>query len=743
MSSSKGAGAGSRRRRTRCRKCHACQRNECGECHFCKDMKKFGGPGRMKQSCLMRQCTAPVLPHTAVCLLCGEAGKEDTVEGEEEKFNLSLMECSICNEIVHPACLKMGKAEAVINNEIPNCWECPKCKREGKSTKDSGGDGAGKRRADNGEDGVRWKLTDELAQHKKKLLPAPPPTEESPTSAHKRKKEKELPPPDTGPKKKLKGGRDKHLKKASEQPSDGNKLQPLPGWGRVGSGDLEVKGSISHAALHLGPDRARRPGESEGSSGAAGGLGPVGQVSPAGEAGALQADVPDAGTSQEQQQLQLQLRLGLGHRLAGLGGLRRWLQPGRLAHLPGPAPGRPRLQRQRGGGRGGGGGGGRPQWRLGGGPQRQAAQGAAGELSGEGEPPPGRQPGQRASQAAGRRPQGGAAGRADRPAHGGPDSVPQWPLVPSPPKPLLQLERHVVRPPPDSPEPDSLPLDSGSDHVMQRDVWLAVFQHLSYRELCVCMRVCRTWSRWCCDKRLWTRIDLSRRKSITPSMLSGIIRRQPASLDLSWTNISKKQLMWLINRLQGLRELVLTGCSWCSVSALSTASFPALRLLDLRWIEDVKDSHLRELLLPPTDSKPGQTESRGRLQNVSELRLSGLDITDSSLRLVVRHTPQLAKLDLSHCNHVGDPSVHLLTAANSPLRDSLAEINLSGCNRLTDQCLPLFRRCLRLSRIDLRSCRHITPEGCARFCEDSGPPAPPPAGPPFRCPEEKLLIKDS
>ncbi|KAH1171353.1 hypothetical protein KIL84_006971, partial [Mauremys mutica] len=98
--------------------------------------------------------------------------------------------------------------------------------------------------------------------------------------------------------------------------------------------------------------------------------------------------------------------------------------------------------------------------------------------------------------------------------------------------------------------------------------------------------------------------------------------------------------------------------------------FPSLRLLDLRWIEDVKDSHLRELLLPPTDSKP-------------------------------------------------------------------------GCNRLTDQCLPLFRRCPRLSRVDLRSCRHVTPEGCARFCEDSGPPAPPPAGPPFRCPEEKLLIKDS
>lgn len=55
----------------------------------------------------------------------------------------------------------------------------------------------------------------------------------------------------------------------------------------------------------------------------------------------------------------------------------------------------------------------------------------------------------------------------------------------------------------------------------------------------------------CCDKRLWTRIDLKRCKSITPLMLSGIIRRQPITLDLSWTNISKKQLSWLINRLPG------------------------------------------------------------------------------------------------------------------------------------------------------------------------------------------------
>uniref|UniRef100_H3CUL0 [histone H3]-dimethyl-L-lysine(36) demethylase n=1 Tax=Tetraodon nigroviridis TaxID=99883 RepID=H3CUL0_TETNG len=57
LSASRGP-SGARRRRTRCRKCEACLRTECGECHFCKDMKKFGGPGRMKQSCIMRQCIA-------------------------------------------------------------------------------------------------------------------------------------------------------------------------------------------------------------------------------------------------------------------------------------------------------------------------------------------------------------------------------------------------------------------------------------------------------------------------------------------------------------------------------------------------------------------------------------------------------------------------------------------------------------------------------------------------------------
>lgn len=75
---------------------------------------------------------------------------------------------------------------------------------------------------------------------------------------------------------------------------------------------------------------------------------------------------------------------------------------------------------------------------------------------------------------------------------------------------------------------------------------------------------------------------------------------------------------------------------------------------------------------------PGQMDNRSKLRNIMELRLAGLDITDASLRLIIRHMPLLSKLHLSYCNHVTDQSINLLTAVGTTTRDSLTEITLSG-----------------------------------------------------------------
>uniref|UniRef100_UPI00398E330B lysine (K)-specific demethylase 2Bb isoform X1 n=2 Tax=Pristiophorus japonicus TaxID=55135 RepID=UPI00398E330B len=704
------ATAGARRRRTRCRKCEACLRTECGECHFCKDMKKFGGPGRMKQSCIMRQCIAPVLPHTAVCLICGEAGKEDTVEEEEEKFNFMLMECSICNEIVHPGCLKVKQlkvqdGDGVVNEELPNCWECLKCNHEGKTGKvykQKRGPGfkyasnlpgsllkeqrqnrehkdpteTTKKKGDREENSKR-----RSEEHSKKRSDDSVPRRKSEDGLVKRKRRMVDRTSEPVARKKFKIGKEEKLLRKKKRFLHPNEDRPPT---------IKSLLSIKQEPEDDPPETPQKTKESDQSRSSSPRAGPSTESAETKEKKSerfkekrkkrlhnkeLSKELSKE-LNQEIHKTETSLANENHQPIKSEGDSEKVEKPKRLLasseklhRLSKGLNGTPRLRYQ---------------------------------LT-------------------------TSLRRAPRVITRPPPSV-------SPTK-SIQMERHVVRPPPVSPPPDSLPLDDGEDHVMQREVWMAVFGYLSRKDLCVCMRVCKTWNRWCCDKRLWTKIDLSRCKSITPLMLSGIIRRQPVTLDLSWTNISKKQLTWLINRLPGLKDLIVSGCSWAAISALCSSSCPLLRTMDLRWVEGLKDAQMRDLLSPPTDNRPGQIDNRSKLRNVTDLRLAGLDITDATLRLIIRHMPMLSKLDLSYCNHLTDQSINLLTAVGTTTRDSLTEINLSVCNKVTDQCLTYFKRCGNICRIDLRYCKQVTKEGCEQFIAEMS------VSVQFSLSEEKLLQK--
>lgn len=60
------------------------------------------------------------------------------------------------------------------------------------------------------------------------------------------------------------------------------------------------------------------------------------------------------------------------------------------------------------------------------------------------------------------------------------------------------------------------------------------------------------------------------------------------------------------------------------------------------------------------------------------LRLSGLDISESSLRLLQHHMHQLERLDLAHCRGITDSSVALLAAAGTYTRNNITELILAG-----------------------------------------------------------------
>nr|XP_020470624.1 uncharacterized protein LOC109968598 isoform X3 [Monopterus albus] len=61
-----------RKRRTACRQCEACLREDCGKCTFCRDKKKFGGPERMKQKCRLRTCLVMRQPAPSTSIQAGE-----------------------------------------------------------------------------------------------------------------------------------------------------------------------------------------------------------------------------------------------------------------------------------------------------------------------------------------------------------------------------------------------------------------------------------------------------------------------------------------------------------------------------------------------------------------------------------------------------------------------------------------------------------------------------------------------
>lgn len=285
-------------------------------------------------------------------------------------------------------------------------------------------------------------------------------------------------------------------------------------------------------------------------------------------------------------------------------------------------------------------------------------------------------------------------------------SVPKLPLGP-PPEVRPKL---VVRPCPISPPPQSFPLENDQNHVMDRQLWLIVFSFLSQPELCVCMRVCRTWNRWCVDRRLWSVIDLSEKRVVTPAALKGIVRRQPTTLNLSWTNVTFQQLQWLLNRLPRIRELYLSGTTEATAYALSSVICPRLKVLGLSWSVGITDSLMKELILPVTETRVGPGETKSPLLRLSTLFLSGCDVTGSTLRLLVQHCPDLRKLDLSFCPGITDQDIESVCG-----QALINEFLLSGCPKLSDKCLSFLKLFHCISRLDLRSCNGVTTDAVQEF----------------------------
>uniref|UniRef100_A0A8C8CPL1 [histone H3]-dimethyl-L-lysine(36) demethylase n=1 Tax=Oncorhynchus tshawytscha TaxID=74940 RepID=A0A8C8CPL1_ONCTS len=670
-----------RRRRVRCKRCEAC-------------------------TCVLRQCLAPGLPLSVVCEICAEGNQE---EGEGPVFALTLMECSNCAQIAHPACLKVT-GDGVVNTDLPSCWECPKCVLgitdtevdpplsihthththtvsrlangrdslpvlcvslrapmmmtvgRGAGQKMSGprprGSGSASRRGyGTGRRGIWRGSSHRGAGHGSGLAPH---------SSLKMRRgrgglgagrgDREGGRRERGGRVRLRGGNRMQRRRDESEDDDDDD-------------DEEDEDSEEDRQHHHRQRRRRKRTDDDEEDDDDDEENDDEEDSSARDLEGEDEDVADEDEEDDENRAKLhpgsivpKLEAAMSPRTHGGG-------PGYVQHKT-----------------------------LGKTWHKNGTVAAGNGLAQPAKNPVGRPPRHRINN-----PHGDTADRErerDTASHSYSDSS----ASPTPPPHSSHSPSSLL----------SLPSfkDVGNEKGGEKEVWVAVFRYLSRAELASCMAVCKAWYKWSCDKRLWSGVDVSRCPSLSSQAVQGIIKRQPTSLDLSWTPVSKKQITLLIHHLPGLKELMMAGCSWSSMSALSTPSLPCLRTLDLRWAEGVKDTQIRDLVIPPG------CDSRSRLRGCVALRLAGLDISDSTLRLILRHMPLLERLDLAHCRDLTDQSICLLTAAGTNTRNTLTEINLAGCNKLTDGCLAYLKRASGLALLDLRGCKGVTLRGCEGFISD-------------------------
>ncbi|XP_014881070.1 lysine-specific demethylase 2A isoform X2 [Poecilia latipinna] len=772
-----------RRRRVRCKRCSACCRKECGDCQYCHDMRKFGGPGRMKKSCVMRQCLMPALPNTARCAVCGE-GEFD----ESDPSTYSLMECTACSQIVHRQCVK-EPGEGKINKDLPSCWECPRCYQGN----DSDSESSSEEESEDSEGSTfmpqsKRSYQDDVCEEgpsrgKRSRLhgrqTAPPPSQKLLLQHQQsRKRESAL---EHRLKKRIKMERSKLLRACLDRSprflssrmisrlhSPVNRLSQGQirgsGWatGSSHSSILGGNGSFgqqkSSHGLVLHPKGEPRRGHGRGVRLRGGGAGRG--IRGGGRHHKPEEDSEDSSSSstnsssseeddEEEEEEMEEEEIGLNNGRVG-----------DKENRPQSRRGQPATEQDEcGSGLGNQNGGEKddeeeeteydiPKGDKDGSfikvtlqkPPRakqdssaivpkleaiapQTAASAAANQSKALHRPPIRNRGPCPDRNTNRVTPPRTRSRHTDSHSSNPDRLEASKQTRSTRPAKLSngasssssTELHHLRVPLSALQEGGGDADRescGGGPTCEREVWVSVFRYLNRTDLCVCMAVCKNWYKWCLDKRLWARIDLSIKRTVTPQALTGIIKRQPVTLDLSWTNISKKQLNWLIGRLPGLKDLMLSGCSWSSISALCSTGCPLLRSLDLRNAYGVKDAQIRELVIPPG------CDNRSQLRSMQCLRLAGLDISDPTLRLVIRHMPHLTKLDLSHCNSLTDHSINLLTAVGSSTRNTLTELNLGGCSKLTDACLKYLRRLSCISLLDLRGCKGVSRKACEAFISE-------------------------
>uniref|UniRef100_A0A182VQX8 [histone H3]-dimethyl-L-lysine(36) demethylase n=1 Tax=Anopheles minimus TaxID=112268 RepID=A0A182VQX8_9DIPT len=665
-----GGGNGPRRRRTRCKNCEACQRSDCGECSFCLDMVKFGGPGRAKQTCMMRQCLQPMLPVTAQCIHCNLDGwrqapitapAQAKLQAQLQEGPSALMECSVCYEISHPDCAQRAAPEAqgIVNDDLPNSWECPTCCKMGKNTD--------------------YRPRHFRARQKSSEIRRMSVSSDA-SSAHNAEFGRigSGGHGGSGGEGSMNNTGDAIMPGSNVSAPRAPRFQDDMLYDFAVSGSAVIVGSKGGNILFERKPKIKDEDMSSGSENDVSGVGKKMHLhslnsSGAGTMGTVKVEVKD-------EPLDGPHGYSSNHHATSVIKDGRELQREQLASS--------------------GGVGGIPVKR-----RKSEEGGAINANHGNSNHGTG---------------QGTSDGHDTKNNHG---TLPRKKSsqrmqlahqIHSTSTKAMKKPLYPIRPASVTHTPT---MPSSGNYALDATCLLAVFRYLPPETLATCTMVCKTWSNIAVDQSLWKRMNCAEYK-LSPNLLSAIVRRQPEHLIMDWIGLGKRQVTWLISRIPGLKNLSLQGTHIQAVLGLHTCMCPPLQVLDLSFIAGLNDFAIREILSPPKDSRPGLADSKSRLRNLKMLKVAGADISDVALRYITQGLPNLTQLDLSSCQRITDAAIAQIGTSPAAIK-TLIELDLSCCKLITELSLDHLAKCDALTRLDLSHVPQVSTQSMIKFASTS------------------------
>eukprot|EP00096_Caligus_rogercresseyi_P013859 TRINITY_DN6457_c0_g1_i1.p1 TRINITY_DN6457_c0_g1~~TRINITY_DN6457_c0_g1_i1.p1 ORF type:complete len:539 (-),score=131.84 TRINITY_DN6457_c0_g1_i1:255-1721(-) len=232
------------------------------------------------------------------------------------------------------------------------------------------------------------------------------------------------------------------------------------------------------------------------------------------------------------------------------------------------------------------------------------------------------------------------------------------------------------------------------------EVLTLIFEYLDIQSKGRVARVCSRWRDAVYRKSVWRRVEarlhLNRpNATLFPSLVKrGISRVQVLSL--------RKSLRELVNGVPNLESLNLSGCYNLSDSALDGAfnkDLPHLKTLNLSLCKEVNDNSLGRIAT--------------HCKNLEDLDLGGCTkITNTGLLLVSWGLKKMQRLNLRSCRSVSDIGIGHLCGLDSQPSDSLRELGLQDCQKITDESLRhLSEGIPNLRKINLSFCVSVTDTG--------------------------------